>query len=524
MHTIYCGVEMFNNLNLIVMKHTKISLVLLAFLLLACHDESRVSPELEQQDPIAKSEIDNLIIESLQTTDEFNWSEASDEVIWSALIHSDSTLTIGYQPAGESNINGRISEIDIQQEAWVSVSENIIEDAVTILKSDNNTIGVSDLFIQKHEVLPFIDMKVSSLEVVKYLRELSTVRYAEPLGYEVDFDTEGGRTESSKGCSNDPDYGIPSSDFTTISPGAKASWHLYANNIVNAWSSSTGQGIGIGLIDTGISPGQDNLNSNFNSGLSSGRYVIKKGFYVSSWWWWASPDGPDDDCGHGTAMAGVMAAPRSTDGSSVGVAYNANLIAVRGTGDVVINGGREKTGVSDALVYLGNRSDVKIISMSIGDVFSNSKVADAVRYAYGRGKLIFAAAGTSTSFTNWYGVVFPASMNETVAVTGIKESGYTRCDICHSGSKVDFTVIMERSGTENHPLTLAMSGNQPSTVGGSSVATATAAGIAALVWAKNPGMNRDQVLNKMKQTADLYPGRSSSYGWGTLNAAAAVNH
>ena len=506
------------------MKHTKTLVVLMVILLLSCNDNSNVEPEIVQQDPIAKTEIDALIIKSLRESDEFNWSEASDEVIWSALIHSDSVLTVGYQPEGADNINGRISEIDVKQEAWFNVSENIIGETVALLQRDDASIIEEDLAIQKHDVLPFIDMKISSLEVVKYLRSQETVRYAEPLGYEVDFGSDGGRVTSNSGCSNDPDFTIPSGDFTNISPGAKASWHLYANNVVNAWSSSTGQGIGIGLIDTGISPNQDNLNSNFNSGFSSGRYVSKEGFYRSSWWWWSRPDGPDDQCGHGTAMAGVMAAPRSNDGSAVGVAYNANLIAVRGTGDVVINGGREKTGVSDALVYLGNRSDVKIISMSIGDVFSNSKVADAIRYAYGRGKLIFAAAGTSTSFTNWFGVIFPASMNETVAVTGIKESGYTRCDICHSGSKVDFTVIMERNGTENHPLSLAMSGSQPSTVGGSSVATATAAGIAALVWAKNPNLTRAQVLDKMKRTADLYPNRSSSYGWGTLDAAAAVNY
>lgn len=507
------------------MKHTRISVVLLALLLLACTDETSVVPEIEQQDPIAKITIDNAIISSLQENDEFNWREASDEMIWSALLHSDSILTVGYKPAGISDINGRISEIDINQETWIAVSDKIVDDAVLLSQKSNGSILESDLEIRRHDVLPFLDIKVSSLEVVKYLRTMEEVRYAEPLGYEVDFSSvSGGRAESNSGCSNDPNYGIPSSDYTNISPGAKASWHLYANNVVNAWSSSTGQGIGIGLIDTGISQNQDNLNGNFNSGYSSGRYVNKYGFYVSSWWWWANPDGPNDKCGHGTAMAGVMAAPRSNDGSSVGVAYNANLISARGTGDVVINGGKEKTGVADALVYLGNRSDVKIISMSIGDVFSNSKVADAVRYAYGRGKLIFAAAGTSTSFTNWFGVIFPASMNETVAVTGIKESGYTRCDVCHSGSKVDFTVIMERNGTENHPLSLAMSGNQPSTVGGSSVATATAAGIAALVWAKNPGLTRDQVLDKMKRTADLYPNRSSAYGWGTLDAAAAVNY
>ena len=64
----------------------------------------------------------------------FNWSEASDEMIWSALIHSDSILTVGYQPADESDVNGRISEIDIQQEAWVSVSNDLIDNTVTLLQ------------------------------------------------------------------------------------------------------------------------------------------------------------------------------------------------------------------------------------------------------------------------------------------------------------------------------------------------------------------------------------------------------
>jgi subtilisin family serine protease len=150
-------------------------------------------------------------------------------------------------------------------------------------------------------------------------------------------------------------------------------------------------------------------------------------------------------------------------------------------------------------------------------------VSDAIRYAYNRGKLIFAAAGTSTTFTNWVGVIFPATMAEVVAVTGVKEgSGYQRCDTCHSGSKVEFTVVMERAGTNTKPITLASSGNSPSTVGGSSVATSTASGIAALVWAKNPSWSRTQVLDRLRTTSDLYPSKNSQYGYGNMDAAAAV--
>ena len=59
-------------------------------------------------------------------------------------------------------------------------------------------------------------------------------------------------------------------------------------------------------------------------------------------------------------------------------------------------------------------------------------------------------------------------------------------------------------------------------VGGSSVATATTAGIAALVWSKNPSWTRAQVLTKMKQSATYYPTKNANYGHGNVNAFLAV--
>ena len=65
-------------------------------------------------------------------------------------------------------------------------------------------------------------------------------------------------------------------------------------------------------------------------------------------------------------MAGFAGAPWSTDGNSVGVAYRSNIVSVRAVSDVIISSSNEKNGVKDALVIAGNRSDVKIASMSIG--------------------------------------------------------------------------------------------------------------------------------------------------------------
>jgi subtilisin family serine protease len=294
-------------------------------------------------------------------------------------------------------------------------------------------------------------------------------------------------------------------------------------NIQNAWNTSQGDNIGIAVIDTGVYPEQSKLGSQFASGSSGGRSIAKFGTYAPNWWS-SRTDGPNDQCGHGTQMSGLAAAPFTTSGSTVGVAWKANLRTYRATSDVIVNGSREKRGVKDALVSAGNHSGTKVISMSIGDVFSSGTVADGVRYAYNRGKLMMAAAGTSLSWTSWWGVIFPASMSETTAVTGIRTgSPMERCNTCHDGSAVDFVAVMQRrNDTDRTSLTLSRSNNNPGYVGGSSAATATTAGIAALVWATNPNQSRSQVLNRMKQAASIYPNRDGNFGWGIVDANQAV--
>jgi hypothetical protein len=59
-------------------------------------------------------------------------------------------------------------------------------------------------------------------------------------------------------------------------------------------------------------------------------------------------------------------------------------VAYRATEDVLLNDYHERKGVSKALTQLGNRSDVKIISMSIGYVWSIGNIKDAVKYAYSK--------------------------------------------------------------------------------------------------------------------------------------------
>lgn len=509
------------------MRFKPVHVLLGCFLfVLSCTKETNFSSSnLENgNDPLSKSEIDAFVFDRLQQEEIFTWDMADNLVLWSAIVRADSIVAIGYKPADEANINEKLHLIDLQAEKWRKARQGLLDFIVAEMNKEfpgQNFTEEDILAFPKDEYLPAIDVRISSKRIIDQLREMPEVRYIEPMGYQ----TERLTNRSASGCNNDPDNSIPSADFQTISPNVKVPWNFYNMNIPSAWNNSTGDGVTIALLDTGTSPNQNNLGSQFNSGQSQGRNIDREGTYVSSWWWWASPDGPNDGCGHGTQMAGLLAGPRGSDGAAVGVAYNADLLAIRTVADVVILGSRETRGVADGLRMAANRNDVKIISMSIGSIFSSGRISDAIRYAYNRGKLIFAAAGTSTSFTSFVGVVFPAWMNETIAVTGVTDgSPLKKCNSCHTGDKVDFVAVMERRNDDDRTsLTLAMSGNQPSRIGGSSAATAMTAGIAALVWAKNPSMNRNQVLQKLKNASQFYPSRNSDFGWGLIDAVAAVN-
>lgn len=499
------------------MKRNFLKLLLLSVIVLvSCSkDDTNLENQSEiiqfPEEPLSVEQINSRITETIENTGDFDWNAVDEHFLWSAVVHGQNVLTVGY-----GNPDQSFSETE---DHVLESKKNALIDIVL----QNEDFDERKLKLIEHEIITVFDIEVTKIETIIELRKSDFVRYLEPNGYNQ-YSTF--TAKSSSGCDKNPDS-INSAHYTTISPNnAQVSWHFNEHNIPQAWNHSTGSGVTIGLIDTGVSASQYLLNaSGINDGASTGRFVQKYGTFIDSSWWWSNNyDGPHDKCGHGTAMGSTMAAPRNNDGMPVGVAYNSNLVAYRATEDVLLNDYHERKGVSAALTQLGNRNDVKIISMSIGYVWSIGNIKDAVKYAYSKGKLIFAAGGTSTSFTNGFGVIFPATMSETVAVTGVNDgTSYERCETCHSGSKIDFTIIMEGdNNTSKAPPVLGFNTGQRRYTGGSSVATATTAGIAALIWSKYPGWSRTQVLNRLKQSSEFYPNKNSSFGYGNIDALLAV--
>lgn len=498
------------------MHRILLSLTVFALLLSGCQSDT-LAPAAPPPD-LDRTQLNALVEAHLQSTNTvFDWNEADDRTVYSALKLSDHEAVLGYRPAGFSGTAERIHQIDVVTGEWKTTRDELVSDLLAATRRHTGEqITENELLVAPEDgVLPILEVKILHPQVLADFRRRPEVRYLEPSNYSA------GELQlrSSSGCNEAPADIVDAADYTTIAPGAKVPWNFDYMNIRQAWTRSQGDGVGICIIDSGTYPEQDGLNT----GFGGGRKLNRLGVYQPSYWS-SRTDGPDDQCGHGTQMAGLAAAPLTANGSTVGVAYKSDLLAIRATSDVVINASKEKRGVKDALIIAGNDAGTRVISMSIGDVFSNGSVSDGVHYAHNRGKLILAAAGTSLNWTSWYGVIFPANMAETVAVTGIR-SGATvkRCDTCHDGKEVDFTVVMQRDeDTDRTSLTLSRSGTTPGYVGGSSAATATTAGVAALVWATDLGQTREQVLERMKQAASNYPGRDREFGWGMIDAEVAT--
>ena len=501
-------------------------LAIAAFMMFSCQTESEmIAEQVIEHAAINRTDLDNHIWNTVKKNGSFDWNKQSEQIIWNALSKSDGVLSVGFKPKNQStDISTIIDKININQGEWNDAKNHVLDMIFESERKYNPELKREELIAFEENTLPVLDIVIKNPTTLTLLRKSEFVRYAEPMGYEpnVSKRQQLNKELSDSGCggSNAESGLINGVDYTTLAPNAKGYWNHSFHNVAQAWNTASGSGITTMIIDTGVSFAQDNYGTGINQGLSQGRR-IERLVTLPRTTFLGIPTGsvetPDDACGHGTAMTGVLGASRGTDGNAAGIAYNANLVTVRAAQDVLIEDSREAKGVSDAYVIAGNRADIRVTSMSLGRITSSSQIADAIRYAYNRNVLMFCAAGTSFGWSaGWYGVIFPATMNEVIAVTGVKDN-MQRCDACHEGSKVDFVVVMEKASNGRKPLTLAMSGDVPATVGGSSVATAQTAGMATLVWSANPSLTRSQVVNKLRASASYFPNRNSNFGWGKIN-------
>lgn len=354
--------------------------------------------------------------------------------------------------------------------------------------------------VEADDILPTLRVTVADAAALRALRRRPEVDYVEPLFVRNDLPQQ---FAGVGGCGWGDAW---TGDRLFTSTGDIYSQKFTAMGIPAAWNLSSGAGVTIGLTDTGISSTQGQFVSTFNSGASAGRTLkLLKVSSMSSVY---------DACGHGTRMAGIIAAPR--DGQNVGgIAYRANFVSVRqADGVAAVSSSDAKASVRAAV-----QNGAQIVVMAWESLNWWWQVSDEIEYwHYSRPVLFMGAAGTSGC---WDGildsnVVFPADMPEVVAVTGVTyPSGGVPCGI-HHGGDVELTAYLDVPSTGRNTGDVVG-------MGGSSNATAVAGSVAALVWSRNPGLTRDQLRARLQQTAQYWPNRHPEEGYGLINAYRAVS-
>ena len=413
------------------------------------------------------------------------FADATDEQIWRVVSTGGGTATVGLKAPGAPRGVWR-GKVLVSRSEWAQGRAAVLaQRGVEVVRVD--------------ELLPTVEVKLASFEALQAVRKLPFVDYVEPTVDQNDLNQFAGVG----GCGWGDTW---TGDRQYTSTGDIYSQKFTAMNIPSAWSYSSGAGVTVGLIDTGIASTQAELTSSFNSGSSTGRTL--KLMYVSG-----SFSSAYDECGHGTRMAGIIAAPRN--GQNVGgIAYRANLVSVRhANGVAAVSSSDAKYSVRGA-VENGSR----VVVMAWESLNWWWQVSDEIEYwHYSTPVLFLGAAGTSGCGDGILdsNVVFPADMPEVMAITGITyPGGGIPCGI-HRGSDVELTAYLDVPSTGRYSADVV-------SMGGSSNATAVVGSIAALVWSYNPGMTRDQLRARLQQSGSYYPSRHSEQGYGVVNALKAV--
>ena len=149
----------------------------------SCKKVIKEANVVEKTEIISTTVIDDFIKNQISTHRKFEWSTASDLMVWSALQQSDNMLSVGYKTDAAIAVEENLQNINIDDAEWKLSKEKILN---IILKSEqelDKSIKLETIVPWEEHVLPVIDVIVKNPATVKLLRSSNLVRYAEPLGY-----------------------------------------------------------------------------------------------------------------------------------------------------------------------------------------------------------------------------------------------------------------------------------------------------------------------------------------------------
>jgi len=373
----------------------------------------------------------------------------------------------------------------------------------------NAKFGASEI----KETKRFRRLKVSKgkniLDLLKMYKNDPNVEYAEPNYFAYALMSP-----------NDPlfhyQWNLNSSEFGGI-------------NAEKAWDISTGSGVVVAVIDTGIAfedycfgskrrptcyyKAPDLANTCFVPGID----IVNNDLH------------PNDDHFHGTLVAGVVAQSTNNNMGVAGVAYDSCLMPVKVLDK---SGGGTYADIAEGIIWAADHG-AQVISLSLGGTSGSQVLKDAVSYADSKSVIIVAAMGNDGEDL----LIYPAAYEEVIAV-GATQFDKSLAPYSNYGPTVD---IVAPGGNKNvdqnkdgKPDGIIQNTFDPElrdpryfgyfSLTGTSLATPHVSGIAALIIAYGNANTPDEVRAALEETAnDLgAPGRDDVFGYGLVDADAAL--
>ncbi|WP_405805793.1 S8 family serine peptidase [Streptomyces sp. NBC_01187] len=255
-------------------------------------------------------------------------------------------------------------------------------------------------------------------------------------------------------------------------------WYLDGMQIKKVWKVSTGKGVKVAVVDSGVDLTTPSL-----------RGQVLPGKDISG-----APGGETkDDVGHGTTMAELIAGT-GRGGSLKGMAPDAKIVPIRTTLRGVKGIGNESR--NDKAIRAAADSDAKIINMSFGGETADDAQEKALDYAASKGKLLISAMGNDAQKGNTSGLGYP-SAHPNVAAIGAYGKNRKISRFSSTGRATTFVA----PGQEFPGWCDGKREQYCPNMKGTSSAAAIASGAAALVWAKHPTWTANQVLRVLIDTA-----------------------
>ena len=274
--------------------------------------------------------------------------------------------------------------------------------------------------------------------------------------------------------------------------------YLGVTGFLKAWSISTGSSVSpvIAILDTGVDLQHEDLSPKM--------IVLSGSDYLDS------DDAPQDSNGHGTVVAGVSAAAGNNALGVAGVNWRAKVIPMRVIGEISSpgpQGTKIKQAFTDAADWATTNGVKLIINTSWVTTTDDRFIRQGVEYAYSKGALIVSGARPGS-------VDYPAAYPEALAVGRINLDGSAY------GAFESYVEVVAPEPVYSTKL----GGGYGSASGAGSYATPQVAGLASLIWTAHPDLTRDEVRQRIIETAeDLGPaGWDENYAYGRINATAAL--